>query len=156
PERYFGDASRMAPKAPGSLERLTWRMPQLKRFAATVYARVAPTAPSYRALKEVLENGLQDRMDAEARLAAELVERLALSASSDGERWAFLLYQAKIERVAAEPARDGEDGALVAEITVTGEVPYDLNASWFALAMPGVEEPGRSWPLGGVELWGMR
>lgn len=156
PERYFGDASRIAPGAPGSLERLTWRMPQLKRFAATVYARVAPTAPGYRALKDFLENGSQGRMDAEARLAAELVERLALSASSDGERWTFLLYQVEIGRVAAEPARDGEDGALVAEITVAGEVPHDLHANWFSLTMQGFEEPASSWQLGRVELWGLR
>ncbi len=73
PERYFGDASRIAPGAPGSLERLTWRMPRLKRFAATVCAQRRANGPGLPGPERFLRNGSQGRMDAEAGSVAELM-----------------------------------------------------------------------------------
>ena len=158
PERYFGDASRIAPGAPGSLERLTWRMPQLKEVRCDrVRPRSLANGPGLPGPERFLGKrlaGSHGRRGA-ARRGAGRTPRL--------ER--FLRWRAL--DLLALPGGDrpgggralpatGEDGALVAEITVVGEVPYDLHANWFSLTMQGFEEPASSWQLGRVELWGLR
>lgn len=149
PDRYFGDAHRLAPSAPGEPERLTWRMPRLVRFKVTLYADAALSAGA------AGEDGTR-------ALLARVRERLTFSASADGELWSDLPYEVEVVRAAHHgavrpeaPEGSGAGGSTL-EIAVTGEVPRELGAHWFSLRMLSPDEPTDAWQLGRVELWGLR